>query len=50
LAQKSTGTYPELELLAKVVGSLDALGGISGSTWGASLMSMRKLYQAVIIT
>ncbi|OGE48027.1 hypothetical protein PENARI_c033G04144 [Penicillium arizonense] len=28
---------------------LEALRGISGSTWGASLMSMRKLYQAVIV-
>jgi hypothetical protein len=36
-------------LLAKAAGSLEALRGISGSTWGASLMSMRKLYQAVIV-
>ena len=37
------------KLLAKAAGSLEALRGISGSTWGASLMSMRKLYQAVIV-
>jgi hypothetical protein len=37
------------KLLAKAAGSLEALRGISGSTWGVSLMSMRKLYQAVII-
>ncbi|KAJ6176718.1 hypothetical protein N7485_003632 [Penicillium canescens] len=37
------------KLLAKANGSLEALRGISGSTWGASLMCMRKLYQAVIV-
>jgi ribonuclease HI len=37
------------KLLAKAAGSLEALRGISGSTWGASLMAMRKIYQAVII-
>ncbi|KAJ6078205.1 uncharacterized protein N7446_001141 [Penicillium canescens] len=37
------------KLLAKAAGSLEALRGISGSTWGVSLMSMRKLYQAVIV-
>ncbi|KAJ6029797.1 hypothetical protein N7499_012205 [Penicillium canescens] len=37
------------KLLAKAASSLEALRGISGSTWGASLMSMRKLYQAVIV-
>lgn len=37
------------KLLAKAAGSLEALRGISGSTWGASLMSMRKLYQAVVV-
>jgi hypothetical protein len=37
------------KLLAKAAGSLEALRGISGSTWGASLMSIRKLYQAVIV-
>ncbi|KAJ6020305.1 hypothetical protein N7499_003588 [Penicillium canescens] len=37
------------KLMAKAAGSLEALRGISGSTWGASLMSMRKLYQAVIV-
>jgi hypothetical protein len=29
------------KLLAKAAGSLEALRGISGSTWGASLMSIR---------
>ena len=37
------------KLLAKAAGSLEALRGISGSTWGASLLSMRRLYQAVIV-
>jgi hypothetical protein len=37
------------KLLTKAAGSLEALRGISGSTWGAPLMSMCKIYQAVII-
>jgi ribonuclease HI len=36
-------------MLAKGAGSLEALRGISGSTWGSSLIAMRKVYQAVII-
>jgi ribonuclease HI len=37
------------KMLAKGAGSLAALRGISGSTWGSSLIAMRKIYQAVII-
>ena len=37
------------KMLAKGAGSLEALRGISGSTWGSSLIAMRKVYQAVII-
>jgi hypothetical protein len=42
-------TVHRQKLLAKAAGSLEALRGIAGSTWGASLMAMRKIYQAVII-
>ncbi|KAJ5987694.1 hypothetical protein N7481_002904 [Penicillium waksmanii] len=35
--------------IAKANGSLEALRGITGSTWGVSLLSMRKVYQAVVI-
>jgi ribonuclease HI len=35
--------------LGKAIASLDALRGLSGSTWGASLEGMRKVYQAVVI-
>jgi len=37
------------KMLAKGASSLEALRGISGSTWGSSLIAMRKVYQAVII-
>ncbi|OQD91721.1 hypothetical protein PENSOL_c049G05847, partial [Penicillium solitum] len=37
------------KMLAKGAGSLEALRGISGSTWGSSLIAIRKVYQAVII-
>ncbi|KAJ5393044.1 hypothetical protein N7465_012018 [Penicillium sp. CMV-2018d] len=37
------------KMLAKGAGSLVALRAISGSTWGSSLIAMRKVYQAVII-
>ncbi|KAJ5804658.1 uncharacterized protein N7518_000961 [Penicillium psychrosexuale] len=36
-------------MLVKGASSLEALRGISGSTWGLSLIAMRKVYQAVII-
>jgi hypothetical protein len=42
-------TLHRKKLLAKAAGSLEALRGILGSTWGASLMAMRKIYQAVVI-
>jgi hypothetical protein len=37
------------KLLDKGRASLQALKSLSGSTWGASLLSMRRLYQAIII-
>lgn len=37
------------KLLGKAAGSLEALRAISGSTWGASLLVMRKVYQAMVI-
>jgi hypothetical protein len=37
------------KLLAKANGSLEALRAITGSVWGASLMAMRKVYQAVVV-
>jgi hypothetical protein len=37
------------KMLAKGAQSLEALRGISGSTWGTSLTAMRKVYQAVIV-
>jgi hypothetical protein len=42
-------THHRKKMLAKGAGSLEALRGISGSTWGSSLIAMRKIYQAVII-
>jgi hypothetical protein len=42
-------TLHRKKLLAKAAGSLEALRGTSGSTWSASLMAMRKIYQAVVI-
>ncbi|KAJ9480553.1 hypothetical protein VN97_g13002, partial [Penicillium thymicola] len=42
-------TIHRKKMLAKGAGSLEALRGISGSTWGSSLNAMRKVYQAVII-
>ncbi|BAE65488.1 unnamed protein product [Aspergillus oryzae RIB40] len=35
--------------LAKAHGTLAALKGIAGSTWGAPLRAMRRIYQAVIV-
>lgn len=35
--------------VAKASVSLEALRSLAGSTWGASLHAMRKIYQAVII-
>jgi ribonuclease HI len=35
--------------IGKAIASLDALKGLSGSTWGTSLGGIRRLYQAVII-
>lgn len=37
------------KLAAKANGSLEALRGMTGSTWGAPLMAMRMVYQAVIV-
>jgi hypothetical protein len=42
-------TIHRKKMLAKGASSLEALRGISGSTWGSSLIAMRKVYQAVII-
>ncbi|KAJ5963981.1 uncharacterized protein N7479_003857 [Penicillium vulpinum] len=42
-------TIHRKKMVAKGAGSLEALRGISGSTWGSSLIAMRKVYQAVII-
>ncbi|GMF81920.1 unnamed protein product [Aspergillus oryzae] len=35
--------------LAKAHGTLAALKGIAGSTWGAPLRAMRRIYQAVVV-
>jgi ribonuclease HI len=35
--------------VAKAGTSLEALRGLAGSTWGAALGSMRKIYQAIVI-
>jgi hypothetical protein len=35
--------------MAKANGSLEALRGIAESTWGISLLGMRRVYQAVVI-
>lgn len=37
------------KVIAKANSSLEALRGITGSTWGTSLSSMRKIYRAVVI-
>lgn len=37
------------KILIKGAGSLEALYIILGSTWGSSLIAIRKVYQAVII-
>ncbi|OOQ82702.1 putative reverse transcriptase [Penicillium brasilianum] len=37
------------KLLAKANGSLEALRAMTGSVWGASLMAMRRVYQAVVV-
>ncbi|OQD86884.1 hypothetical protein PENSOL_c083G11087 [Penicillium solitum] len=42
-------TIHRKKMLAKGASSLEVLRGISGSTWGLSLIAMRKVYQAVII-
>lgn len=36
-------------VIARANGSLEALRGITGSTWGVSLLSIRKVYQAVVV-
>ncbi|KAI9034865.1 putative reverse transcriptase, partial [Aspergillus affinis] len=35
--------------LVKANGSLEAIRSISGSTWGTSLLSMRRIYLAVVV-
>ncbi|OOQ86154.1 putative reverse transcriptase [Penicillium brasilianum] len=42
-------TIHRQKLLAKANGSLEALRAMTGSVWGASLMAMRKVYQAVVV-
>ncbi|OKP06350.1 hypothetical protein PENSUB_6340 [Penicillium subrubescens] len=37
------------KLLDKANGSLEALRAMTGSVWGASLVAMRKVYQAVVV-
>ncbi|KAJ5636974.1 hypothetical protein N7490_006853 [Penicillium lividum] len=37
------------KLSAKANGSLEALRGMTGSTWGAPLTAMRMVYQAVVV-
>ena len=37
------------KLAGKASASLDALRGMTGSTWGASLMAMRQVYRAVFV-
>ena len=37
------------KVLAKAHGTLAALRGIAGSTWGVPLRAMRRIYQAVVI-
>ncbi|KAJ5642579.1 hypothetical protein N7490_006579 [Penicillium lividum] len=37
------------KLTAKANGSLEALRGMTGSTWGAPLIAMRMVYQAVVV-
>ncbi|EED15965.1 hypothetical protein TSTA_010810 [Talaromyces stipitatus ATCC 10500] len=37
------------EAIAKAGTSLEALRGLSGSTWGVALGSMRRIYQAIVI-
>jgi ribonuclease HI len=49
LDKRLSFTIHRKKILAKGAGSLEALRGISGSTWGSSLIAMRKVYQAVII-
>ena len=36
-------------MLANANGSLEALRVMTGSVWGASLVAMRKVYQAVVV-
>ncbi|KAI9036174.1 putative reverse transcriptase [Aspergillus affinis] len=38
-----------VKALAKANGTLEALRSISGSTWGTSLLSMRRIYLAVVV-
>lgn len=42
-------TIHHKKMLAQAAGNLEALRAISGSTWGSSLIAMRKVHQAVII-
>ncbi|KAI9035266.1 uncharacterized protein KD926_004235 [Aspergillus affinis] len=44
----SFDTY-RVKTLAKANGTLEALRSISGSTWGTSLLSMRRIYLAVVV-
>jgi hypothetical protein len=44
-----TFTNHQEEAIAKAGTSLQAIKGLAGSTWGASLTVMRCLYQAIII-
>ena len=37
------------KVLAKANATLEALKGISGSTWGANLLAMRRIYLAVVV-
>ncbi|KAJ6133707.1 hypothetical protein N7523_000029 [Penicillium sp. IBT 18751x] len=37
------------KVIAKANGRLEAFRGITGSTWGTSMSSMRKVYRAVVI-
>jgi ribonuclease HI len=37
------------QAISRVNGSLEALKGIAGSTWGTSLIGLRKVYQACVI-
>jgi hypothetical protein len=49
LDPKLTFTKHREKAIAKAGTSLQAIRGLAGSTWGASLIVMRRLYQAIII-